>query len=113
VILGVVTMHASMTPGPQDTATPAMTATAMASLPEMPGVEHSPDPMPASHELLHLCLAVLAAAIALGLTAVAVTILTRRDHYTAAPCPREVVLVPPRPPPRTAVRLAQLCVLRN
>lgn len=113
VLLGVVTMHATVAPGPQDTTTPAMTHPAMAAVPETPGVEHPPDPMPASHELLHLCLAVLAAAIALGLAAVAVTILTRRDHHMADPWPREVVLVPPRPPPRTAIRLAQLCVLRN
>jgi hypothetical protein len=90
-----------------------MSDTAMAAVAEASNVEHSPDPMPTSHELLHLCLAVLAAAIALGLAAVVVTILTRRDNHTAAPCPREVVPVPPRPPPRTAVRLAQLCVLRN
>lgn len=98
ILLGVVTMHATMAPDPQGSTTAAMTDKAMAGAVETPGVEHPPDPMPASHELLHLCLAVLAAAIALGLAAIAVTILTRRGERSADPCPHEVVLVRPRPP---------------
>jgi hypothetical protein len=68
--------------------------------------------MPASHDLLHLCLAVLAVAVVLGLGDAAAA-LVRRGHRSASGRPAGVVTVQPRPPPRTAVRLAQLCVLRN
>jgi hypothetical protein len=74
------------------------------------GDEHVP--MPMSHDLGHLCVAILGAAVLLAL-AVAVTFLARRGSDSL---PRLVVGTRPewaRPPPPTAVRLAQLCVMRN
>jgi hypothetical protein len=75
-----------------------------------PGDEHVPTPM--SHQLGHLCVAILGAALLLAL-AVAVAWLTRRG--SDSPRRSDVGTSPewPRPPPRTAVRLAQLCVMRN
>ena len=74
-----------------------------------PGDEHVPTPM--SHQLGHLCVAILGAALLLAL-AVAV-----HGYPTGSDSPRrsDVGTGPewPRPPPRTAVRLAQLCVMRN
>lgn len=61
--------------------------------------------------LMHLCLAVLGGLIVLGLAAVAVTIRVRQRLGPTRFC--GVVTVRPRSPPRIAVRLAQLCVLRN
>jgi hypothetical protein len=73
--------------------------------------DHDSMPAGALHELMHLCLAVLAGLVVLGLV-VLVFLLRRAARSAAALLPAPVV-VPPRPPPRTAVRLAQLCVLRN
>lgn len=64
-------------------------------------------PMPMVQDPGHQCVAVLAAAVALGLVAAAVR------HVTAAHPPCGVVAARPCPPPRTAIRLALLCVLRN
>lgn len=64
---------------------------------------------PAMEMAMHLCLAVLAALL-LGVALLAVAVLDRR---AVAPPPRAVVLTAGRPPPRSAVRLALLCVLRN
>ena len=69
-------------------------------------------PMPAAHNLMHLCLAVLAAAAAVA--SIMFMIMARsREMSAAAPRRTRPVTVAARPPPRTAVRLAQLCVLRN
>ncbi len=59
---------------------------------------------------MHLCLAVLAAVGLLGLLLFVVAVL---PHDPAAPSSRTVVRAVARPPPRSAVRLALLCVLRN
>ena len=75
-------------------------------------VAAAPDPgTTAMSMLMHLCLAVLAALLVLGMLAVAFAVLSRRPR--AANISRAVVIAWPRAPPRTAVRLAQLCVLRN
>jgi hypothetical protein len=72
----------------------------------------APDPGTTTMSMLmHLCLAVLAGLLVLGMLAVAFAILSRPPR--AANVSRSVVIAWPRPPPRTAVRLAQLCVLRN
>lgn len=120
VMLGVVTMHALVTGAGThcaDLPTMAQTMTAdphagPAGLHAGPaGCEHGSTP--ASHDLLHLCLAVLAAAVVLAFVAVAYAALARRGDRPASGRPTGVVIVQPRAPPRTAVRLAQLCVLRN
>lgn len=74
------------------------------------GDEHVP--MPMSHGLGHLCVAILGAALLLAM-AVAVALQTRRGSDSLRR--PDVGAGPdwPRPPPRTAVRLAQLCVMRN
>lgn len=69
-------------------------------------------PMPMAHDIMHLCLAVLAAVVALGV-AMIVLIVGARERSSAAPRRTRSVTFAARPPPRTAVRLAQLCVLRN
>ena len=74
------------------------------------GDEH--EPMPMSHELGHLCVAILGAALLLAL-AVAVAFLTRRGSGSLRRSDVGTEPERPRPPPRTAVRLAQLCVMRN
>lgn len=76
------------------------------------GAGHMPGPMPMVHQMLHLCLAVLAAVIQLGLALGALLIMARRLRTPSGRSPRAII-VAPRPPPRSAVRLAQLCVLRN
>ena len=71
-----------------------------------------PAPMPALQDLLDLCLAVLAGAIALGVARLLAVLAHRHveeTRPTASHAPRDVA----RPPPPTSVRLAQLCVLRN
>jgi hypothetical protein len=64
------------------------------------------------HDLLHLCLAVLTALLALAaaaLLAVVVARAGRSDTNRRGGRP----VAGPRAPPPTSVRLAQLCVLRN
>lgn len=132
LLLGVVAMHAGVAPagaghGPTDhgagtdRAGTGMAVTVEAghageaSAPVEPAdataASTTPMPMPALHELLHLCLAVLVAMILLGLALVAFLGFARGVAVRARV--PEVVIVRPRSPPRTAVRLAQLCVLRN
>jgi hypothetical protein len=130
LLVGVVAMHALVMPMGEDHAMPATAAPAAVSarLPavgpaavaeamdvhaDMPA-HSSPVPSPERgwQELMHLCLAVLAAAVALGLWAITYLIRTRTTSSPAA-LRMQVVTLWPRPPPRTAVRLAQLCVLRN
>jgi hypothetical protein len=134
-LFGVVAMHATVGPMPE----PAMpTAGAAASVDEhlvapvalstavaLPSfVEHAVPAMAASsempvhgpmsmpHALMHLCLAILSAAIVLGLLAVAVAILLGHQ-LSPSRTPTPVATRPSRPPRRSALRLAQLCVLRN
>lgn len=73
---------------------------------------HDSMPMSAVHDLMHLCLAVLAGLAMLALVGFVAFLLGRPARLAAAVLPAPVI-VPPRPPPRTAIRLAQLCVLRN
>jgi len=68
--------------------------------------------MPVMDMLMHACLAVLAALSVLALAA-AVGLLTLSRPADDRARPRPAVPHWARPPPRTAVRLAQLCVLRN
>jgi transposase-like protein len=113
VMLGVVTMHSlAVAPGTHCPNPPAIAVTGGVTMSAGPhaasadGCHHGPG----SCDLLHLCLGVVAAAVVLALAAVAVAALIRR---TIAGPRRLGVVVQPRPPPRTAVRLALLCVLRN
>jgi hypothetical protein len=128
VMLGVVAMHALAAgdcaecgPGPGmppvGAAAAGMGGEMDVAGPHAVPVDHGrpgPMPEPMSHDVLHLCLAVLAAAIVLGLTAVAYATRSRRGAGPDRRASNEIGTVWPRPPPRrTAVRLAQLCVLRN
>lgn len=134
-LFGVVAMHATVGPAPEP-ATPTAAAVAsvgehlvapaasssavalssfvdyaapaIAASSEMPG--HDPMSMP--HALMHLCLAILSAGIVLGLLAVAVAILLGRE-LAPSRTPVRLASRPSRPPRRSALRLAQLCVLRN
>ncbi len=81
---------------------------AVAASSDMPG--HGPMSMP--HALMHLCLAILSAGIVLGLLAVALVILLRPE-LAPSPAALPVATRPSRPPRRSALRLAELCVLRN
>lgn len=129
-LLGVVAMHATIAPmhdqaGPMPgSATFAGNSVAhdlVALIPvggssnaevttssSMPG----DGPMSMPHLLMHLCLAIMTMVILLGLLTMVLTTLLR--------CPRSPARLaypassrPLRPPHRHAVRLAQLCVLRN
>lgn len=69
--------------------------------------------MPSSmHQILHLCLAILAALLVLGMAALALwpTLRPDRRHVRIRALVRRA---PRRRPPPTSVRLAQLCVLRT
>jgi hypothetical protein len=119
VMLGVLAMHALVADaGTHCADSPTMAQTMAAGSHAGPAASHAGHAgcdhgvMPASHDLLHLCLVVLAVAVVLGLGNVAAA-LVRRGNRSASGRPARVVTVQPRPPPRTAVRLAQLCVLRN
>ncbi|MFI6096217.1 hypothetical protein ACIA8G_11715 [Lentzea sp. NPDC051213] len=73
-------------------------------------VSHQQEPEPHEHDLLHVCLAVLAA--------VALAVLTWLFHKTALPQrvahPSDPPLsTPQRPPPGGRPLLTTLCVLRN
>ncbi len=77
-----------------------------------PTSPHPSGPAPESHGLLHLCLGVLAALTVIVLCAVAYLVRNRVIPPPVQHDARNRALWP-RPPPRTAVRLARLCVLRN
>lgn len=74
-----------------------------------PGGGHGSSP---SHHVLHLCLAILAALVVLGMAALALWPLQRPDRHEVA-IGALTGRAPRRRPPPTSVRLAQLCVLRN
>jgi ABC-type Fe3+ transport system permease subunit len=114
VLLGVLAMHATVAPVGEGPCA-ARTVHAHGGEPTTAPVGHSEhndcDRSSGAHHLLHLCLAVMAAVLLLGLAfAVAISI---RRHDSGGQTPIQVVRTLARPPPRTAVRLAQLCVLRN
>jgi hypothetical protein len=69
-------------------------------------------PMP-DHGMAHMCLAVLAAALALALAAALLTAVSHQVGASTHRAPGLVRTAPRRPPPDHAVRLAELCVLRN
>ncbi len=94
-----------------------ITAVPVGPGPDQPGhgADRSPGhgSMPSSlHQILHLCLAILAALLVLGAIALALWCTLRPDRHAI----RISTLdgrAPRRRPPPTSVRLAQLCVLRN
>jgi hypothetical protein len=117
---------AAGTSGPAiDTASAPMTAPTTAGAATVMAASQAPqamaaDPMPMppmppvpGHDLMHLCLAVLAALVVL----LARLVLLARERHTATTAAvvahRPVHSTPRRPPPGHAVRQAELCVLRN
>jgi Family of unknown function (DUF6153) len=110
--LGVVGMHHLMAPEPDDAATASPAGPSMSMGVEAHAVLSAPaEPMSGKHEMLHFCLAILVAAVA---------VLARlwfrcgrsmpwcSGISTNAACPARD---PPRPP-RSADFLSALCVLR-
>lgn len=89
---------------PDDDVMSAVSAVAHAS-------DQQPSPPAMLHDLLHLCLAVLAGIAAAVLVTLSLGRAARPDSPPALSW--WSAGAPSRPPPRTAVRLAQLCVLRN
>jgi hypothetical protein len=79
---------------------------------DMAAGDHDSMPAGALHDLMHLCLAVLAGLVVLGLAGF-LAFLLYEPARSAAAVRSAPVIVPPGPPPRMAVRLAHLCVLRN
>ncbi|GAA1381282.1 hypothetical protein GCM10009613_06950 [Pseudonocardia kongjuensis] len=132
VLLGIVGMHALVAPaaaptmdtGHQVEAEAAMAAHAdlraeVASAPSTPvPATAAHDPMPAEHgehgtaHLLHLCLAILAAA---GLALLAAWLFLGRLTLPASVTPtrRRARGMPAQRPPPVPRRLAQLCVMRT
>jgi hypothetical protein len=103
---GVATHHATAEPATGPIAVAHMAADAL-----MPAQSGTPaGPTDVAHGLLHLCLAVLAAIalLLLGLFSLATPAAVAGRLVLRGPAP-----APARPPPRSAVRLALLCVLRN
>jgi Family of unknown function (DUF6153) len=121
-LFGVVAMHATVGPmherampsapaaahSDMELFAPAAMASAVTASSGIPG----DGPMSMPHALMHLCLAILSAGIVLGLLALAIAILLGRE-LTPPRTPVPVATRPSRPPRRSALRLAQLCVLRN
>lgn len=103
----VAAAHAVPAHAPAGPHTTAVTAAVM----------HGPDvaghgSMPSSHQVMHLCMAILAAMVVLGAVVLALWRTVRADCQglsTAALVRR----APLRRPPPTSVRLAQLSVLRT
>ncbi|MGI5130040.1 DUF6153 family protein [Pseudonocardia sp. CA-107938] len=127
LIMGVLSMHAVAAPVAHSTATHSAVAAPVDHAPEdMAGVEmpsqaptaaseaagHGSGPSSVLHDLMHLCLAVMAGLVLLIATLVLVWVVAATDR-AGVPSSRAVAVRPARPPPRTAVRLAQLCVLRT
>jgi hypothetical protein len=141
VLLGIVTMHALVGESTATTVPVAATPTAShAQQPEhvdmslldgarmttvtsaiaaapgpMQASPTAPMPMPmptSSHDLMHLCLAVLVALVVL-LTRLLLRSQVRLPETAPAPVTHSVDPTPRRPPPGHAVRQAELCVLRN
>ncbi|WP_433505499.1 hypothetical protein ACQP04_02720 [Pseudonocardia halophobica] len=101
---------------PEQDLAPAKTEVMLLAAPllGLSGLESSqPDaPRSALHDLLHLCLAVLTALLALAAAALLALFVGRATHRDGSPAGGLPVAGPQAPPP-TSVRLAQLCVLRN
>lgn len=142
LILGVLCMHALILIGTAPVtdghiSRPGAAATAPGAAQDMPahasagttdataaypiaqqGTDHSVHgaghgSMPSSmHQILHLCLAILAALLVLGMAALALwpTLRPDRRHVRIRALVRRASR---RRPPPTSVRLAQLCVLRT
>lgn len=130
-LLGVVAMHATIAPMHDQAGPMATVATAAGSgaaardvvgLPLIGGHEGpaatasssmpGDGPMSMPHSLMHLCLAIMTMGILLGLLIIVLVTLLRHTRSPAPPT-APVSSRPSRPPARHAVRLAQLCVLRN
>ena len=127
-LLGVVAMHATIAPM-HDQAGRMATVSGSGAIAhdvvdlspigghEGPAATASPGmpgdgPMSMPHSLMHLCLAIMTMGILLGLLII-VRVMPFRRTRSHAPPAAPVSSHPSRPPARHAVRLAQLCVLRN
>lgn len=97
---------------PPDARTPEVMTDLVGGLAAMRVNPPTPDSGSILSCLLHLCLAVLTALILLGLPTLVGVLMSRRARH-GRQVRGDVICVLPRPPPRMAVRLAQLCVLRN
>lgn len=109
------TMSVAVTPAHADTAiaAPSPDGHAMATTDSSGVAPMSPtSPMPMPHAVMHLCLAILAAAVLLGLLGLVLALVIPVGR-SLLPRARRPGVRPARPPLPTAVRLAQLCVLRN
>lgn len=123
LVLGVLAMHAVPAPRAADPSQDSMPMSAPSSpalAPALPGpaqpAADQPGHRPDSdlHHVLAACLAVLGAGVLLAAAAAVFLALRRQEDGTArVRVVPTVVAVAPRPPPAHAVRLAQLCVLRN
>lgn len=130
-VLGVVAMHATVASsddqaGPMagvanvSAASPAGQLTGRDPMTTLPAdaagssVSAMPSemPMPVAHKLLHLCLAITALGLLIGLL-VAVAVAPARPTRALVRSAGRVAARPSRPPVPHAVRLAQLCVMRN
>lgn len=123
LVLGVLAMHAvpalrGADPAGDSMSMSAPSGTALADA--VPGSAQPAGDQPGHglgsdmHHVLAACLAILGAGVLL-VAAVAVFLALRRqaDGTARVRVVATVVAVAPRPPPAHAVRLAQLCVLRN
>lgn len=136
-LVGIVAMHSMVGPS-HDEAMPAPSGLSLVASPVEPGGHaHSAiagptvgvhvatvmttaassgdgpmSPMSMPHALMHLCLAVVATGIVLGLLAVVLVAVMPDQRSRLNRAPRTGVR-PARPPLPTGARLAQLCVLRN
>jgi len=68
---------------------------------------------PATHHVLSVCLAILGTLVLLATAVAAFIAVARRSRRTTARAVPAAIPVAARPPPTHAVRLAELCVLRN
>ena len=114
--LCVVAMHhVSMTKNPANTAAMDAMPTAQLELPTATGGgtgEHQPGMPDGAHDLLHLCMAVVGAAVALFLALLALS--RSRPAELPAPASPRGSPAPGRPPDRRGrLILTSLCVLRT
>jgi hypothetical protein len=108
LLLGIVSMH-HVVPASAHDAMPA--ATSMAAQSPMPAPTHEPDSPAPSHDLMHLCMAVLCAILGLLLIALLLTVL--RWETQPVPSLRSSTSRVDRPPGLSGrTLLASLCVLR-
>lgn len=102
---GLLVMHGGLAPGATD-AHPV----AMASTHHMMGVVDPGSEPPSGHDVVHLCLTILTAAVVLGLAAWGLRTATVNR---VGPAPAPETATPRAPPRRQAMALSCLCVLRT